>query len=170
MSASQTTLVSSDEFRFLMSGFPSGVTVLTTTLPDGSPLGMTCSSLCGVSLDPPVLLVCVRNESPTLAAGLECGTFAVNLLDQEAAATAELFGSAAPDRFDRVRWESGPVAGMPHLIDDAHTVADCAVHRSEVVGDHTVLFGAVLNVRSLTSAPPSPLVHGLRRYAGWPPR
>ncbi len=163
-------MATSGEFRALMSGFPSGVAVLTSIGPDGAPAGLTCSSLCSVCVEPPVLLACVRSASPTLEAILRFGGFAVNLLHEDARATSELFSSGAPDRFDRVTWRPGAASGLPHLVDEAHTIADCEVRRSETVGDHTVVFADVRRVRALTSAPPRPLVYGLRRYTGWPPR
>ncbi|MFD7507248.1 flavin reductase family protein [Streptomyces sp. NPDC059850] len=169
MGASQHTMVTSGEFRSLMSSFPSGVAVLTSARRDGTPVGLTCSSLCSVSLEPPVLLACVRRASPTLDTILASGVFAVNLLHEHAAPTSELFSSGAPDRFDRVAWQAAAETGVPHLVDEAHTVADCEVRRSETVGDHMVVFGGVLRVRCLTPAPPRPLVYGLRRYTGWPP-
>lgn len=163
-------MVTSGEFRTLMSSFPSGVAVLTSIGPDGTPVGLTCSSLCSVSLDPPVLLACVRSASPTLDAILRFGGFAVNMLHEGARTTSELFSSGAPDRFDRVTWQPATPGGLPHLVDQAHTIADCEIRQSETVGDHTVVFGGVRRVRPLTSVPPKPLVYGLRRYTGWPPR
>ncbi|MFB8139934.1 flavin reductase family protein [Streptomyces parvus] len=163
-------MATNDEFRALMSGFPSGVAVLTSVGPGGAPAGLTCSSLCSVSLDPPVLLACVRSGSPTLEALLRFRGFAVNMLHEDARTTSELFSSGAPDRFDRVAWQPAEDSGLPHLVDQAHTVADCEVFSSKVVGDHTVVFGGVRRVRPLTSEPPRPLVYGLSRYTGWPPR
>ncbi|WP_200300883.1 flavin reductase family protein [Streptomyces adelaidensis] len=156
------------EFRSLMSGFPTGVVVVTTFGPDGGPHGMTCSSLCSVALDPPTLLVCVRQGSSTLEAVEQRGSFAVNVLHSGGRPVAELFASGAPDRFDRVPWRAGPAAAGPHLPDYARTVADCKVTgTAKPVGDHTVVFGEVLEVTShLTAA--APLLYGLRRYATWP--
>ncbi|MFD5555110.1 flavin reductase family protein [Streptomyces sp. NPDC127068] len=154
-------------FRALMAGFPSGVAVLTAAdTTSGRPWGMTCSAVCAVSLTPPTLLVCVRVGSPTLDTMLRAGLFAVNLLHDGARATAELFASGAPHRFDQVRWEQGGGRGGPHLVDDAHTVADCVISGHQVVGSHTVVFGEVYGVRQ--HRVPRPLLYGLRRYAVWP--
>ncbi|MFB9902315.1 flavin reductase family protein [Allokutzneria oryzae] len=158
--------VTSTGFRSLMAGFPTGVAVLTTNDLDGTPWGMTCSSVCSVSLEPPTLLVCVRNGSPTLGAMLRQGTFAVNLLHDGARPTAELFASGDPERFDRVQWAHGPSHGGPHLVDDAHAVADCRVSRTQTVGDHIVVFGEVFTVTHQSG--PHPLLYGMRQYAAWP--
>jgi flavin reductase (DIM6/NTAB) family NADH-FMN oxidoreductase RutF len=149
-----------------MSGFPTGVAVVTTTDADGLPRGMTCSSVCSVALDPPTLLICVRHGSPTLDALLRRSAFAVNLLHEGARTTAELFASGAADRFDHVEWTSPRGGGGPHLPGDAHATADCRVSRTSVVGDHTVVFGEVFRVSQRAAEPP--LLYGLRRYAAWP--
>ena len=158
--------VTSTGFRSLMAGFPTGVAVITTFDPDGTPWGMTCSSVCSVSVEPPTLLVCVRDGSPTLAAMLRRGEFTVNLLHHGARPVAELFASGDPDRFDRVDWEDPPALGGPHLVRDAHAVADCRVSRRQQVGTHVVVFGEVGHV---THRPGEhPLLYGMRQYAAWP--
>jgi flavin reductase (DIM6/NTAB) family NADH-FMN oxidoreductase RutF len=154
-----------DEFRTLMSGFPTGVAVVTATDSAGVPRGMTCSSLCGVSLDPPVLLVCLRAGSPTLEAVMGSGTFAVNLLNAEARPTAELFASGDPHRFGKVPWEAGPLAAGPHLVRDAHTVADCAVSWQHTVGDHVTVYGEIRQVTRRGDC--VPLLYGLREFRPW---
>lgn len=154
------------DFRSFMAGFPTGVAVVTTLDVDGEPRGMTCSSVCGVALTPPTLLVCLRSASPTLNAVERRRTFAVNLLHDGARLVAQLFASGRPDRFHRVRWHAEPGAGGPHLLNDAHAVADCRVSRTEAVGDHVVVFGEVDRIWQRPTA--EPLLYGLRRYAAWP--
>ncbi|MFF3905049.1 flavin reductase family protein [Streptomyces sp. NPDC001848] len=153
------------DLRGLMTGFPTGVCVVTA-LDGAEPWGMTCTSLCSVALDPPTLLVCLREGSPTLAAVRASGAFAVNLLHDEAQPSAELFASGAADRFDRVHWEMPVDACGPHLVRSAHTVADCVVSDSSRVGDHVVTMGRVRRTTRLRSQ--QPLLYGLRRYATWP--
>ncbi|MEV8307267.1 flavin reductase family protein [Streptomyces flavidovirens] len=155
------------DFRTLMAGFPTGVTIVTTRGADGIPRGMTLTSLCSVSLEPPVLLVCMRTGSPTLDAVLESGSFAVNLLHLRARATAELFASGAQDRFERVSWQAQAPAAGPHLLAAAHTIADCSVTAHHEVGDHVVIMGGVAAVSRLGSHQ-HPLLYGLRRFATWP--
>ncbi|MEU4442311.1 flavin reductase family protein [Actinosynnema sp. NPDC050801] len=153
------------EFRTLMSHFPTGVAIITTTAEDDSPRGMTVSSVCSVTLSPPTLLVCLRNGSPTLDAVLARGAFAVNFLHGNAKAVAELFASGAPDRFDLIPWHLPPSAGGPHLVEDAHAVADCKVSRTEAVGDHTVVFGEAFQVAQEQGH--LPLLYGMREYQVW---
>lgn len=161
------SLIKTAGFRSMMSTFPTGVAVVTTRQLDGKPRGMTCSSVCSVTLEPPTLLVCLGRGSPTLHAILRQSTFAVNLLHEAARPTAELFASGNADRFNQIAWRCEPSLGGPHLIDDAHAIADCKVTRTVSIGDHTVVFGEVFQVEQKTSRQPTPLLYGLRQYSCW---
>lgn len=150
-------------FRTMMSGFPTGVCVVTAD--DGEPRGMTCSSVCSVSLAPPTLLVCLRNGSPTLAAIQSTGRFAVNLLHEHSQQTAELFASGNPRRFELLPWEQVPEACGPHLVRDAHSTADCKVVLTQRVGDHVTVFGETQRIIRHHLHPP--LLYGLREFRAW---
>ncbi|MFJ6694617.1 flavin reductase family protein [Streptomyces sp. NPDC091272] len=152
-------------FRTMMSGFPTGVCVVTAFDGTGAPRGMTCSSVCSVSLEPPTLLVCLRRGSPTLDAVLEAGRFTVNLLHEGAQDTAELFASGNPDRFLMTSWEGEPRTGGPQLVKDAHTVADCDVVLTQRMGDHVTVFGAARRISTGQAQPP--LLYGLRQFRAW---
>ncbi|MFG2290995.1 flavin reductase family protein [Streptomyces sp. NPDC048595] len=157
--------VTPDDFRTMMSGFPTGVCVVATDDYEGQPRGMTCSSVCSVSLDPPILLVCLRDGSPTLESIMKSGMFTVNLLDEGAQEVAELFASGNPDRFLMVPWERAPGAAGPHLIRDAHTVADCDVVLTQRMGDHVTVFGETRRITRRHAQ--HPLLYGLRQFRSW---
>jgi flavin reductase (NADH) len=157
----------SASFRSVMATFPTGVGIVTTLDRDGRPWGMTCTSVCSITLVPPILLVSLRYGSPTLAAVLRRKAFAVNLLHCGAQSTAELFASGRPDRFDHVRWHWEPGLGGPELPDDAHAAVHCRVVSRQRVKDHVLVFGKVLSVCGPTGFV-QPLLHGLRHYASWP--
>ncbi|MFD3336886.1 flavin reductase family protein [Streptomyces sp. NPDC058700] len=152
-------------FRAMMSGFPTGVCIVTCADPDGTPRGMTCSSLCSVSVEPPTLLVCLRAGSPTLRAVLDTGGFTVNLLHDGAREAAELFASGDPERFGLIPWERSPEAAGPHLVRDAHTIADCEVTSTQRTGDHVTVFGEARAIRREQDRPP--LLYGLRQFRSW---
>lgn len=152
--------MASDQFRDLMCRFPTGVAVVTTMNLDGVPFGMTCSSLSSVCLTPPTLLICLRTTSATCQAVRDRGRFAVNLLKADAAMVAQLFSSASSGRFSRVRWATSP-NGMPWLDDDVGACADGRVVAVKEVGDHTVVFGEMMDIR-LEDEPP--LLYGMRQY------
>lgn len=153
-------------FRALMAGFPSGVVVVSTVDEAGEPLGLTVSSLCSVSLAPPLLLVCITNHSRTLSALRSRGHFAVNMLHQHGREAAQTFATDVPDRFRSVPWAPSEREKLPLLIDDAHSVAECAVRSAEVAGDHTIVVGEVRSFERLRAE--APLLYGLREYAAWP--
>jgi flavin reductase (NADH) len=155
-----------EEFRAMMRGFPTGVAIVTAADRAGRPWGMTCSSVCSVTLEPPTLLVCLRGESPTLAALMSRGQFAVNLLHDGSQAVAELFASGQPDRYDHVRWRLRADDAGPHLHDDAHAIADCRIRTPLPVGDHMVVFGEAYRVTRRPDR--QPLLYGHRQYASWP--
>jgi flavin reductase (NADH) len=156
--------VTADRYRALMSAFPTGVAVVTAAGAAGQPCGMTCSSLTSVTLNPPILLVCLRLGTRTERAVRAGGAFAVNLLPSTSRATAELFAGPVADRFSRVRWAWSP-GGLP-LLTDAFAVADCAVTRTHEVSDHAVVFGRVERV---VQSAATPLLYGLRRFCAWNP-
>lgn len=165
-SLSMPEVCSPNEFRSLMSEFPSGVAIVTTLDDERRPWGMTCSALCSLTTAPPTLLVCLRAESPTLNAILRRGTFAVNLLHGGAQSVAELFSSrmSVPERFESVDWSAGPSG--PHLTGHAHAIADCRVARTADGGSHLILFGRVGGVTQQRGH--APLLYGRRRYHTWP--
>ncbi|GAA0897430.1 hypothetical protein GCM10009557_72090 [Virgisporangium ochraceum] len=151
-------------FRSLMSSFPSGVAVVTAVDPDGSPHGMTCTSLSSVTVDPPTLLVCLNVHSGTLAAAVAGGWFAVNLLADRARPIAELFAAPVPHRFRYVRWCPSPTAGVPWLAETV-AAAECRVSRTVTAGDHEVVFG---EVEAVSCTGGDPLLYGRRQFSAWP--
>ncbi|QUQ64342.1 flavin reductase family protein [Kutzneria sp. CA-103260] len=159
-----TTDPREQRFRDLMSAFPTGVAVVTGMHPDGTPRGMTCSSVTSVTLRPPTLLVCLRVGSSTLEAVSAQGGFAVNLLHDGARHAAEVFSSAVADRFRQVSWRTS-ASGMPRLDEDAFAVAECQVSGLLTVGDKAVVFGEVRHVEQVDGAP---LLYVHRRFTPGP--
>jgi len=149
-----------------MADFPTGVAVVTTTDLSGRPHGFTCSALCSVSVMPPTLLVCTNLRGAFLAALLESGVFAVNLLAESAIPTAVRFSSASIERFADLRWAPGPATGMPLLRDDVCGAAECEVGGTIPVGDHMIVLGSV---RAVHPQQDVPLVYGQRRYGRFGP-
>lgn len=164
MPAETVRSASQHEHRSLMTYFPTGVTVVTAVDDRNIPYGMTCSSLTSVCLEPPTVLVSLTTGSATVRYARARGAFGITLLDVEAQDLAQRFATRAPDRFAGLTWTFSPL-GTPWIEQSMTAAADCAVSRSMEVGDHTLLFGVVRNVRVRGG---SPLLYGLRRYHGLP--
>jgi flavin reductase len=139
--------ISADEFKSLMRHWVTGVTVVTTPGPDG-PHGMTANSFTGVSLDPPLVLVCVDHRTRTHEHLQEAGVFGVHILraDQEELSQrcAGLLGEDG-NRIADVPHQTGPL-GTP-LLDDCLVAAECRITAVYEGGDHTIFLGEVCSVR-----------------------
>lgn len=98
MSGGTVEAVGADDFRAWMSRYPTGVSIVTTTGPDGRPWGMSCSSLVSVTLDPPTVAVSLRSDALTCRAVETRGEFAVNLLHSGGGRAAQIFSSAVADQ------------------------------------------------------------------------
>ncbi|WP_210408038.1 flavin reductase family protein [Allokutzneria sp. NRRL B-24872] len=151
-------------FRDLMSAFPTGVSVITALDAGGAPHGMTCTSLTSVAADPPTLLVCLNLRSGTLTAVRDSGGFAVNLLHTNGKRAAELFSSAAPERFTRLPWRPSAQVGAPLLVEDAFATAECVVAGLHVVEDHAIVIGRVVDIGQRED---DPLLYGFRGFSSW---
>ena len=133
-----------------MSAFPTGVAIVTTLEPDGTPRGLTTNAVTSVSADPPILLVCVDRESRTLQALLRTKRFVVNFMRDDHAEICQLFASKAEDKFSAVPWTPG-LGGVPVLHAGAVAHAQCITLEELEIGDHVVVTGLVES-----GAPPDP--------------
>jgi (E)-2-((N-methylformamido)methylene)succinate hydrolase len=127
--------------RTAFGNFMTGVTVVTTRDDQGEPRGFTANSFTSVSLDPPLLLICIAKTASSCATFSKASAFAVNILAEDQKAVSGAFASKRPDKFADVAWQTSEL-GQP-LITGALSWFDCA--RREVIeaGDHIILLGAV---------------------------
>ena len=137
--------------RNAFGAFATGVTVITTRQPDGTPRGFTANSFTSVSLDPPLLLVCLAKTAHSADAFANAPHFAVNILAEDQKAVSGLFASRAPDKFDHCAWTPGP-ADMP-LIDGSLAQFTCANHQLVDAGDHLILIGRVVDFATAEGQP-----------------
>jgi flavin reductase (DIM6/NTAB) family NADH-FMN oxidoreductase RutF len=132
-------------FRAAMGHFATGVAVVGATDPRGVPHGSTANAVSSVSLNPPLLLVCMRRESVTSAVLREAGQFSVNLLEAGQAPLARRFASSDdPDGWGGVDHHRG-VHGAP-LLDRAVATIEASVHEIVEGGDHHIIIGRTLRV------------------------
>jgi flavin reductase (DIM6/NTAB) family NADH-FMN oxidoreductase RutF len=158
--------IAADLFREIMSTFPSGVAIVTATEEGGRPRGLTVSAFCPVSLDPPLVLVCIDKSSNSLAAIRGSGGFTVNLLAAGREDLARRYASKAEDKFEGVatRDPAIPEAG-PILTDDCVAYAACRVHSTVEAGDHVIIVGQVEEGEHRTGE--VPLMYGRRIFTDW---
>ena len=141
------------------------MTVVTSLLADGEPVGTTASAVSSVSLDPPLLLVCLDRASQTLGAIHAHGAFAINVLAEGQQALSGNFarrGSAAT--WDAVGHRRG-ATGSPRL-DDVLAVLDCRVEDCIDGGDHEIVVGRLQELElEFGSEDRAPLLHYQGAYA-----
>ena len=134
-------VIGPDEFRRLLGHFATGVTVVTTTDADARPAGLTVSAFCSLSLDPPLVLICVDHKAQTYPALRESGRFAVNILGAEHEALSRRFAGTGLDKFEGVAWRRSP-RGLP-LLDGVLAHLECTTVAAHDEGDHTIFVGRV---------------------------
>ncbi|MCY1745535.1 flavin reductase [Ensifer sp. SL37] len=140
--------------------FVTGVTVITTRDEDGTPRGMTANSFTSVSLDPPLLLVCVAKSASSFPAFTNSGCFAVNILHEGQVDVSGNFASKSPDKFQSVTHDHIHT-GAP-VLTDSLTWFDCTTYNTVDAGDHAILIG---QVRAFGTSPTAPLGFCRGRYA-----
>jgi len=143
--------VSPDEFRNLLGRFPSGVTVVTTTGPDGSDQGMTVSAFCSVSLEPSLILICIEKTASVYQALTASSGFVVNVLSANQEQLARRFSIIDIDRFEGVGY-SRSSKGFA-ILDDVLGVIECTRVSSHEAGDHTIIVGEVEGGRAENGKP-----------------
>jgi flavin reductase (DIM6/NTAB) family NADH-FMN oxidoreductase RutF len=151
--------VSQDEFRNALSLFASGVTVVSTKDAAGKLHGITVSAFCSVSLDPPMVLICIEKSTVSHYAFEESGVFVVNILRDSQADASERFAMPFPDKFEDLEYESG-IEGVPVLKDTLASL-ECRLTFSYHGGDHSIFVGQVENV---TAGEGEPLIHFQSEY------
>jgi flavin reductase (DIM6/NTAB) family NADH-FMN oxidoreductase RutF len=143
--------VSPEEFRTALSRFASGVTVVTTKDDAGKMHGLTVSAFCSVSLDPPLVLVCIEKAAGSHYAFAESGIFAVNILNSSQQDMSERFASQLINRFQGLDFSLSE-HGLPVLADCLANL-ECKIVHSYDGGDHTVYIGEVLNAEAADGDP-----------------
>jgi flavin reductase (DIM6/NTAB) family NADH-FMN oxidoreductase RutF len=131
-------------FREAMGHFLTGVTVATTTGPEGEPVGMTANAFTSVSLDPPLVLLCIARSAASFAAMEHADRYAVHILASDQQAISRAFArsaAAGAEKFAEVSWQ--PAAdGLP-LLDDFLARIECTITERVTLGDHVGYVGLV---------------------------
>ncbi len=130
--------------RQVFGSFMTGVTVVTTIDRQRRPRGLTANSFTSVSMEPPLVLVCIGQSAASHAEFCSTDYFAINILSVTQQSLSRLFASKAVDKFEQAMWRQER-SGSP-VLEGALAWIDCAVHEKITVGDHTILIGRVLDL------------------------
>jgi flavin reductase (DIM6/NTAB) family NADH-FMN oxidoreductase RutF len=143
---------SADALRHVMGHFASGVTI-ATTLQHGIKHAMTATAVCSVSLEPPLVLVCVSKSSRFYGSITKAKTWCLSLLTVDQEWLARHFANRGRDllrQFDRVPHTPSPLSGTP-LIDGALAWLECTTYGMHDGGDHTIVVGHIVRASGLAS-------------------
>jgi flavin reductase (DIM6/NTAB) family NADH-FMN oxidoreductase RutF len=140
--------------------FATGVTVVTCVAEDGTPAGLTVNSFTSVSLDPPLLLVCLAKNAASAAPLTAAASFAVNVLQTGQQPASIRFATRDQDRFGTTPWSRGE-GGAP-ILEESLGVFECERYAVYDGGDHHILVGQV--VKASFDASLDPLLYFRGRY------
>lgn len=140
-----------DALRNVFGCFPSGVTAVCALI-DGEPVGMAASSFTSVSLDPPLVSVCMQNGSATWPKLRAAPRLGLSVLSQEHSMVCRSLSRKVGDRFtgfSRLELDNGAI-----LVRDASAWWDCELHAEMTAGDHTIVLLKICALGSDPSRPP----------------
>jgi flavin reductase (DIM6/NTAB) family NADH-FMN oxidoreductase RutF len=139
------------QFRRACARFATGITVSTALAADGTPHGFTANSFTSVSMEPPMVLICVDHRANVLRHFEQATHFGVNILAEDQEALSVRFAERGLDRFVGIDWHTG-MTGVP-LLDGALARFECATRQTMTAGDHTIILGEVLHAEWQEGAP-----------------
>ena len=143
--------VDARSLRKALGSFVTGITVVSTTNDDGAPRGFTANSFTSVSLDPPLVLVCIAKTASSCPVFSRAEYFAINVLAEAQANVSNIFATKVADKFSQIAWRFG-AHGVP-LIENAAASFECRRYEVREAGDHVLLIGEVLVVEDRPSTP-----------------
>ena len=138
------------QYRKALGTFATGVTIITTSNGDTF-YGFTANSFTSVSLDPALVLFCVKDSSNFLEQMNQSQAFGINILSSEQQDISNKFANPAllnTERFKDVVIKESPL-GSPMINSGCLAYLDCAVHSTTKVGDHILVMGEVKNFEQL---------------------
>jgi flavin reductase (DIM6/NTAB) family NADH-FMN oxidoreductase RutF len=152
-----------EAFRKACALFATGVTVATVRASDGTPHGLTVSSFTSVSIQPPLILICIDYAFNFLSHFRACSNFAVNILGESQRDLAVTFAEKPEGRFEGVDWYTG-VSGAP-LLHGCIANIECRLSSIIEAGDHAIFLGEMIQAESHGGRP---LVYFNRNYRALP--
>jgi len=130
-----------DLFRSVLGRFATGVTIITARDGTGRDHGMTVSAFSSLSLDPPLVLVCIGNDATMAPVMAAAGSFAVSILSDRQESLSRRFAGKLDDRFADVPRSPGVHGNV--LLDDVLASLECRIVARHPAGDHVIVVGEV---------------------------
>lgn len=143
--------VTADLFRRVCSQFATGVAIATVIDESGTPHGLTINSFTSVSLEPPLVLICIDYRSAILQRFRLAAHFGINVLTSMQRELSNRFATKPDDRFEGLAWHPGS-SGVP-LIDSSLAAFECVTRQVIDAGDHAIFLGEVVAAESGTGEP-----------------
>lgn len=154
----QSPRFAAEDLRKAFACFPSGVVALCG-LREGAPVGMSVSSFTSVSLDPPLVSVCIARQSSTWQVLRHLPRIGLSVLAEDHDQVCRALASRDADRFGSVSWQASERGAV--LIADASLHIECSIEREIDAGDHLLVLLAIETLKSEPAV--APLVfHGSR--------
>jgi flavin reductase (DIM6/NTAB) family NADH-FMN oxidoreductase RutF len=142
----------SDSFRSVLGRFASGITIITSIDVEGRDVGMTASAFSSVSLQPPLIQVCVDRTASMFEALLHGDRFGVNVLAAEQEALSRRFAAVeSSHRFEGIGYSRGDSGVV--LLDDALAHIECRMASRMEAGDHMIFIGEVERANARDARP-----------------
>jgi len=155
--------ITSEQFRRASGLWATGVSIVTTVDTAGKPYGLTMNAVTSLSLSPPMFIVCVDNNSDTLAPMRESKVFCINVLASAQQDLSNRFAKKGEEKFSGVAHSAGST-GAP-VLEGALLSIECAISSIVPGGDHQIMLGEVRRIVTNESADIEPLLYFGGRYA-----
>ena len=141
----------SREIRDIMGHFATGVTVVTTRDGAGSPFGLTVNAFTSLSLNPPLVVVCIDKAAQCYSCFEESKVFAINVLSEDQEELSRRFATKGIEKFGEIKWHRGE-NNVP-LLDGSIGTIECKIVNSYEGGDHTIYLGEIVSANATEDRP-----------------
>jgi flavin reductase (DIM6/NTAB) family NADH-FMN oxidoreductase RutF len=138
-------------FRSILGRFASGVTIVTALDEQGQPHGMTVSAFSSLSLNPPLVLICIDNAATMSPVIATASHFVVNILTSTQEELSRRFADQLDNRFAGIGYRES-ASGAP-ILDDVLAWVDCRIVARHPAGDHVIVVGEVQSGKVLNGEP-----------------
>ena len=131
-----------NDLRNALGCYTTGVTIITTSDQNHNPVGLTINSFTSLSLDPPLIMWGISNNTPSIDAFRHRKLFAVNILTNEQSELLKIFATPSKNKFKEVSWKMND-RKLP-IIDGCVASFECTTHSIFPGGDHDIYVGKII--------------------------